>query len=186
MNEPNADPLPGELSTSPDQISPDALNHLDLLPGERLARCWRTSLGFLVMTNLQCVHVWQKLELFSQGEWHTGPTFLFYDMTPPQVVAGRFLALTEGLGGDSHSARFLVHDPNGVCREIEAARVPGRAEWEVRSALAKKTLGQPHAPAPPPGATIIVREIVKVRCRYCGNLMDASDTHCPACGAGQS
>jgi len=30
---------------------------------------------------------------------------------------------------------------------------------------------------------VIVREIVKVRCKYCGNLFDATPGKCPNCGA---
>jgi hypothetical protein len=181
-----ASPPPGEVETSPDQISPGALDELELLPGERISRCWSTGLGFLVMTNLRCIHLWHKAELFSKSEWHTGPTFLFYDLAPPSVLAARFLVLTEGSGDEASSSRFLVRDPSGVAREIEEARAAGRAEWEVRRAAAAKELGQPRRPPPPPGTTVIIREIVKVRCSYCGNLMNATDTVCPACGARQS
>ena len=43
----------------------------------------------------------------------------------------------------------------------------------------------------PPGAgdgvvTEVVREVVRVRCRFCGNLMAVSDLRCSACGAPQS
>ena len=31
----------------------------------------------------------------------------------------------------------------------------------------------------------IVREVVKVRCGFCGNFMDAGDAICPFCGAPQ-
>lgn len=34
-----------------------------------------------------------------------------------------------------------------------------------------------------PGRVVVVRDIVKVRCTYCGNLMDVDRTRCPACGA---
>jgi hypothetical protein len=163
-----------------------ALRELELLPGERISRCWRTSSGFLVMTNLRCLHVWRKFELFTKSEWHTGPTFLFYSLAPPEVRAGRFLVLTEGVGEDSHSSRFLVHDPAGLCREIEAARRAGRVEWEGRRARAIKELNRQKPLPPPPGTTVIVREIIKVRCSYCGNLMNAADKLCPACGAPQS
>jgi zinc-ribbon domain len=29
----------------------------------------------------------------------------------------------------------------------------------------------------------VERQVVKVRCRYCGSLADPSDVHCPNCGA---
>jgi hypothetical protein len=186
MGMPASAPPPGEVVTSPNQISPGALNELDLLPGERISRCWRTGQGFLVMTNLRCIHLWRKTELFSKPEWQTGPTFLFYNLAPPTVFAGRFVVLTEGSGDVATSSRFLVHDPEAVSREIEAARGPGRAEWEVRRARVTQELARPRRPPTPPGTTVIVREIVKVRCNYCGHLMNATDAVCPACGARQS
>jgi hypothetical protein len=36
-----------------------------------------------------------------------------------------------------------------------------------------------------PGPQVITREIVKVRCKYCNQLMDENATQCPACGASQ-
>jgi hypothetical protein len=179
-------PPPGEVETSPDQIAPGALDELELLPGERISRCWRTGLGFLVMTNLRCIPVWRKAELFSSAEWHTGPTFFFYNLAPPSVFAGRFVVLTQGAGDEATSSRFLVHDPEAVSREIEEARPAGRAEWEARRAREAQELGRPRPAPPPPGTTVIIREIVKVRCSYCGNLMDDTDAVCPACGARQS
>jgi hypothetical protein len=179
-------PSLGEYPTTPDQIDPGALLELQFLPGEQISRCWRTGSGFLVMTNLRCVHVWKRVELFEKPTWHTGPSFLFYNLGPPQVSAGRFLVLTEGVGEEGHSSRFLVQDPNAICQEIEGARAPGRAEWEVRRARAMKELNRPRPAPPPPGTTVIVREIIKVRCSYCGNLMNATDELCPACGARQS
>lgn len=29
----------------------------------------------------------------------------------------------------------------------------------------------------------VERQVVKVRCRYCGSLADPTDVHCPTCGA---
>ncbi len=176
--------LPG-TSTIPDQIEPGALRELELLPGERIARCWRTGFGFLVMTNLRCVRVWRKAELFARSEWHTGPTFFFYSLSAPQVVGGKFVQLADANEDVAGPARFLVRDASAVCREIEDARAAGRAEWETRRARAQQELHRPRALPSPPGTTVIVREIVRVRCGYCGNLMNATDSICPACGAPQ-
>ena len=52
--------------------------------------------------------------------------------------------------------------------------------WAGAIAQAKRAL-------PPPGAagpTVIERQVVKVRCRYCGNLGNEVDGHCSCCGAG--
>jgi hypothetical protein len=181
--------LPGEGSSSsptePDPLPPDAEAQVTLLEGERIVRSWRTGFGFLVMTNLRCVHVWQKPELFATPQWHTGPTFFFYNLAAPRVVARRFVELTEEHDIDIGGARFLVREPDEVCREIDAARAPGRAEWEARSRRAEHELHRPRPVPTPPGATVILREIVKVRCSFCGNLIDDSATRCPICGAPQ-
>ena len=173
------------LITHPDAIDPEALVQVRsvLLFGEQVARCWKTAVGFLVMTNLRCVHVWRKPELFAPAEWHTGPTFFFYDLAATRVVARRFLELREEQAEAPESARFLVHDPNAVGEEVDAARVAGRAEWARRRSSAEHLLGRLRSPAPPPGATLVVREVVKIRCSYCGNLVDVADGLCPYCGA---
>jgi hypothetical protein len=52
-------------------------------------------------------------------------------------------------------------------------------EWLSAIAQAKRVFG-PAAPAP---TTVIERQVVKVRCRYCGSLADEVDGRCPYCGA---
>lgn len=172
-------------ATAPAQIPPDAWSALDLLEGERVLRCWKTGFGFLVMTNLRCVHVWRKQELFASPEWQTGPTFLFYNMAAPRIVARRFLQLSEEQDIDIGSARFLIANPDAVRQEIDDQRAPGQAEWRARKAATEKLLHHPRPVGPGAGATVIVREVVKVRCQFCGTLMNPSDAHCPNCGAPQ-
>jgi len=183
----SSDNSPGtkETLTTPDAIDPGARAEIEFLHGERILRCWRTGIGFLVMTNLRCLHVWRKPELFARSEWHTGPNFFFYSLASPEVVAGRFVQLAEEYEGSLESARFLVRHPQEVSREIEGARAAGRVEWRAIRSQVQKELGKLHVPVSPPGTTTIVREIVKVRCSFCGNLMDLSATICPACGAPQ-
>ena len=180
-----ATPPSEQLPTQPDQIDPKALVQVRaiLLFGERIVRCWRTGIGFLVMTDLRCVHVWRKLELFAPTEWRTGPDFFFYNLAAPRVVGGRFLELSEEPGSASQSARFLLHDPASAREEVDQARAAGRAEWAARRTNAQHLLGRLRSPSPPPGTTLIVREVVKVRCSYCGNLVDVADALCPYCGA---
>jgi rubrerythrin len=135
------------------------------------------------MTNLRCIHVWRKPELFVATEWHAGPSFFFYDLAPPKVVAGRFLELLEGHEGSVERSRFLVRDPVNVGSEIDSARAAGRAEWANRRATAERQRGRLLSPAPARGSTVIVREVVKIRCTFCGNLVDVADANCPFCGA---
>ncbi len=178
MTAPTWTPLPEDV-TAPDQIDREALDELDLLDEERIARCWRTRRGFLVMTNLRCADVWHKLELFGPTEWHMGPSLFFYNLAPPVVVAHRYLVLSEQYEENVGSIRFLVSEPDSVASEIDAARPKGRAEWEARHARVRLQLGAPPhriALGPPTG-------VASVRCSFCGNPMDPTAARCPSCGA---
>lgn len=46
-----------------------------------------------------------------------------------------------------------------------------------------QTYTQPAQPQPPVVEKEIIREIVKIRCPYCGNLYDEDQNKCPTCGA---
>jgi hypothetical protein len=51
--------------------------------------------------------------------------------------------------------------------------------WVAAVAQARRSL-------PPPGdspAMVVERQVVKVRCRYCGNLANEVEGRCPYCGA---
>ncbi len=185
MRSPGPSPPPDEV-TLPDQLDPRAFGEIDFLDGERVLRCWRLPHGFLVMTNLRCLRVWERRRLFEAPEWHTGPNFFFYNLRPPRVVAGRFVELSEEYRENSGMSRFLVRDAVDACLEIEAARVAGYSAWEARRAAAQRELTRSTVAGPPPGTTVIrevVHEVVKVRCNFCGNLMAVTDARCPSCGA---
>jgi hypothetical protein len=184
MSRPTGIPL-ADAATHPDQIDPAALRELIPLFAERVERCWRTTVGFLVMTNLRCVHLWHKPELLRHSEWHVGPTFFFYGLAPPRVIGGRFLELTDVEGDHAESSRFLVHDAETIAREIEAARPAGRSEWEARRSRITGDLGRLWNPPLAPGTRVVVHEVVKVRCPYCGNLIEVTRKLCPFCGAPQ-
>ncbi|MEW6070682.1 MAG: hypothetical protein AB1485_08700 [Candidatus Thermoplasmatota archaeon] len=51
-------------------------------------------------------------------------------------------------------------------------------------------LPAPYWPPPPPSQqalpqqpTVIIKEIVKIPCKYCGSLVRQEELHCPFCGA---
>jgi hypothetical protein len=181
-------PVPADQVTEPDQLDPGARDQLDLLPGEHLRRCWRTAHGFLVLTNLRVTGITRRAQLFDSPVWRAGPSFLFYNCRPPRVVLGRFLELSEELTENAGASRYLVHDPETVRREIEQERVAGRLAWEERRQAALAARGRLSEPMVPPGTTVVrevVRTVVKVRCRYCGNLMDETLDRCPFCAAPQ-
>ena len=176
---------PPDSVTRPDQIDLPALAEIGLLQGEHVVRCWKAAYGFLVMTNLRCVHVWRKHELFARSEWHASPTYFFYNLAPPEVVLGRFVQLSEVYEEGIGPTRFLVRDAPEVCREIDAAREAGRREWFDRRSRTLAGRDRRSLPAVPPGTTVVLRQVVKIRCAFCGNLMDESYSICPSCGAPQ-
>jgi hypothetical protein len=51
--------------------------------------------------------------------------------------------------------------------------------WVTAVAQAKRLMPPPGVAAP----MLIERQVVKVRCRYCGNLANEVDGRCPYCGA---
>lgn len=158
-------------------LPPDVLEQLALMEGEFLRAWWATPLGYLLVTNLRCVPVWKSphlLDLLEGGDWHTGPEFLFLDLLPPTVVAGRFLSLAEE-SVDGASLRLEVEHPEEVARVIEAARVEGRAEWSRR----REALERLRAT----GARNALTGPTQTPCAYCGHLFDLRATHCPTCGA---
>lgn len=75
---------------------------------------------------------------------------------------------------------------------VSAARRRARRLPE-HSARGKVSYGPPPMGVPPPidltpsgqpaVQQIVMRETVKVNCRYCGTLIDSTDTVCPKCGA---
>jgi len=178
------DPEP-EIETSPDRIDRDALRQVRLLDGERVRRVWKTGRGFLVMTNLRCVEVSHKPQLFAAREWEAGPNFFFYDLAPPRVVFHHYLRLAEQHDeARSLVMHFFVHDPYRVAEEVHEARAAGYNEWVHRRSQAEAAFRSSHTRA---GAydRQVFREMVKVRCEFCGNLMSVAARVCPSCGAPQ-
>lgn len=176
--------VPGQDPTSPDVLDADAREQLDLLNEERIVRCWKVPYGYLVVTTLRCIYVWKRHELLQPSEgWQTGPTFMFYKMAPPRIVAWRFVELSEDPPFSQDPFRFLVRNPAQACADIDAARQAGRAAWTARRALVHRLGATPTPFVPPPGSTVVVREVVKIRCSYCGALMNEGAPICPRCGA---
>jgi hypothetical protein len=54
--------------------------------------------------------------------------------------------------------------------------------WIAAIALAKRSMPPPSA-GPPVFTHTIERQVVKIRCRYCGSLGNEVDGRCPTCGA---
>lgn len=185
---PGASDRDSDLVTTPVQIEREALHRLHLLDGEHILRVWKSVRGYLVMTNLRCQEVLRRPQLFASSDWEAGPNFFYYNLGPPKVEFHRFLRLSEEHEEGALVVRFILHDPYTVAQEIEAARVAGQDEWLRRRSQAESVLRESRERLRA-GKLYSVREghreVLKVRCSFCGNLMPATAVRCPSCGAPQ-
>ena len=169
----------------PDRIDPDALDQIHLLDAEAVRRVWKTMGGFLVMTNLRCIQVSRKPQLFSKVEWQAGPSLFFYNMAPPKVMFRRYVRLSEDREDHPVVLHLFVHDPYEVAQEIYGARTLGRNEWLDRRARAEVALSESRRRWESGGRAALHESSAKRRCNFCGNLMSVTSTRCPSCGAPQ-
>jgi len=129
--------------------------------------------GYLVLTSQRVVFV-QVVGVGHRRTYHLLPRMSF-----------RLEHLTE-----------LREDPPGSLRvsgsdfRVAGVNAYGACDLIERCRVARLNALAPMGAIPsrgPSGATvterIIVREIVKVPCRYCGALVDHGANRCPACGA---
>jgi hypothetical protein len=177
---------PPEQRTAPDQLPAEAWRAVDLFEGELARRCWRTARGYLLLTNLRCLMLWQHHELFRSRDWEASPQVLLYNVQPPHVVLGRFVEVQAAYDPAEGSIRAAVADPNAVAEEI-AAEVPrARAEWDRRRTQALAELAAHRARRDQIAAALAAGRpvpIPRVPCKYCGNLMPITARTCPTCGA---
>lgn len=86
---------------------------------------------------------------------------------------------------DVHVRRGRLGGKNWLVVELARSRpafdVLEPDAWAAAIAQAKRALPPLHETG---GATVIERQVVKVRCRYCGNLGNEIDGRCSFCGAG--
>jgi hypothetical protein len=87
----------------------------------------------------------------------------------------RNLSIRRGrIGGPRLVVDILHHQPAFDVLDPEA--------WVASIAQARRELPAPAMPGTPP-AHVIERQIVKIRCRYCGALGNEGDAGCSRCGA---
>jgi len=177
-----------DLVTSPSQIEKDAYRQIHFLEGEHVQRVWKTARGFLVMTNLRCIEVWRKPQVFAASDWVASPSFFFYNLASPKVEFHTFLRLAEERDERAIVMRLFLHDPYEVAQEIQEARLAGQNEWLRRRALTEGALRRSREmweASRPFEVGEGVKRMMKVRCGFCGNLMGIAATRCPFCGAPQ-
>ncbi len=184
-------PPPDVPATKPDPIDPAAVRAIDFLDGETISSVWRTSRGFLILTNLRVLSVWHQPAVLDLGHhgWRMGLTFFLFDLDTPRVIADRFVEVGSVREDDPSASRFQVADPAGVAEAIAAGILLGRTNWQARRAKVTARLNAlGSSSAAPAKETVreIVRVIVRVPCPYCGSLMDETALRCPVCGAPRS
>jgi hypothetical protein len=81
-------------------------------------------------------------------------------------------------GGDPLALQDL---PNGDAEKAYGIIRENLVRFQTPLSYSQGNAGPNTAPGP----QVITREIVKVRCKYCNQLMDENATQCPSCGASQ-
>jgi hypothetical protein len=185
------EPAPDQV-TRPDQLDAGAAREFSPLDDERIVAVWRSRSGYLVLTNLRVVSLWQRPRLLDllgleEGGWQEGPDFFLYGLAPPRVI-GRLVELEGPAAEEASRTRFQVQDPAAVAAAIAEEIPKGRALWEARRArVLAQIRSRSTAPSSSPRGPVreVVRVVVRVPCRYCGCLMDEGAARCPTCGAPQ-
>lgn len=89
-------------------------------------------------------------------------------------LKGEPLALEDLPNTDAEKAYGLIRENLGRYQSPFAQNIMG----------AQTSQPAPAAQAPPPGGTTVIeREVVKIKCRYCGTLNDETARACVNCGA---
>ena len=90
---------------------------------------------------------------------------------------------------------YLASRPSGGTQvtftftgHLTATNARARAVYEeelrqVEAEVRARPLAPPAGPSPPVVREVVIREIVRVPCRYCGALVDQTATRCTGCGA---
>lgn len=88
---------------------------------------------------------------------------------------GEPLALENLPNGDAERAYGLIREN---LTKYQALLLQGRMNVPVSQQLPPQVMSQTQGTP-----TVIEREVIKVKCRYCGALSDASASVCSSCGA---
>lgn len=178
--------LPFDLTTVPDQLDPAAWPAISMMDSEVIRRVWKTGRGFLVLTTLRCILLWQRREVFRPTEWQAGPEILLYDIRPPRVLFGRFLEVSPASPAGGAPIRVVVAQPEDVAEEIVASLPEARRAWEERRRKAQAILAAEKRQHDRVLAAVLAGRplpVLMVQCPYCGNSIPATSRRCPHCGA---
>jgi hypothetical protein len=155
---------------------------LELRPPEILLEAWpaeqrvggrilrRTAGGYLALTNRRVAFL-QAVGLGRRRTYHFLPS-----LSIPLEAITELREEPAGLVRVS-DAEFETRDASTVVAQVEAARVHRLRELQ----------GLSPSQGPPGMVTerIVVREVIRIPCRYCGAWTELGMAKCPACGAPQ-
>jgi hypothetical protein len=142
-----------------------------LLEGEGSPAVPRTA-GVLYLSNLRCVFEVQASRGVVRNLVRGRPTVTMLDA--PLGLLRNVTVLRPRLG----RPRLHLEVP----RAQLTFDVLAPDAWHAAIGEACHALPSPHAP-PPVATHTIERQVVKVRCRFCGTLNDEVDRRCASCGA---
>lgn len=150
-------------------LSPLARTAVGLRPGEEVVNSW-DSTAVIVLTNQRLVLLEEKG--FFNKSYSVKSSRALETIAEPTVKGGgpEYVLVVAGesfwfTGTDAHAARD----------EIAQAR-----------SLRMGSIGLDRSGMRPPVTRereIVTRELVRIPCRYCGQLMDQTATRCPSCMA---
>lgn len=145
---------------------------VSLTPGEHVLMVdeakYHGTKGKLHLTNMRILFDYEKRGIIFKGKYSSVNIFLFKISEVSIVGFGPFKKLTINLVKEPGSLgiprfEFNVNNPDTWKAKIEVANL----------ALEGKRITERE---------VITREVVKIRCPYCGMLADENFSKCPNCG----
>jgi hypothetical protein len=140
---------------------------------------------------------------YSYNEQDTSPSGTGFTYTETLYVTSTSYPLTAAAstpsGGNSSSTQYVNYIIAIIIVLIVIAILIYALSRRSRRKLPKHSYEQPYQEPPPPTGPppenidltpkqppvqqIVIKEVVKVKCRYCGALIDSTAQTCPQCGA---
>ncbi|MEM0156217.1 MAG: hypothetical protein QW597_06450 [Thermoplasmataceae archaeon] len=152
--------------------------------------------GTLILTNKRLVLEKVTIEKHLIGKDKKNEIIVFVtpltEIMKADVITKRFgKPISFKITHSGHDSMFTVSDPNVWLNQILKAKSevgmlhpsvqqPGQG-YGVNINLSSPPQGVPQASS----TQTIERQVIKIRCRYCGSLYDEVETKCPNCGAGR-
>jgi len=125
--------------------------------------------GTLYLTNMKLEFEYEKRGIIFKGKYSAVNLPLERVAEVSVIGIGPFKKLSINLVKDQSSYGIPRHEFN----------VENPETWKAKIEIAKSTVTEKI----PKEKEVIIKEIVKVKCRYCGMLVEATLSKCPNCGS---